>query len=222
MNFVLSLGGSVINPGRVQTVFLSEFSKFIGARVGRGDKFYIITGGGALARQYQDAAKSAASVSEKDLDWLGIAPTKINAEIVRVLLAKSAYKEVLSDPRVKKTNRVVVYSGWKPGWSTDYVAVKVAQTYGVNTVINLSNVDYVYSADPRRDKRAKKMEVMSHSRFLKLIGKKRKPGGNYPFDPVAARLAQKEKIKIVVMNGRKLKNLENYLNKNKFQGTEIK
>ena len=44
---------------------------------------------------------------------------------------------------------------------------------------------------------------------------------NVPFDPIASKLAQEEKIEVAIMNGRKLQNLEKYLEDEKIQGTII-
>jgi uridylate kinase len=48
------------------------------------------------------------------------------------------------------------------------------------------------------------------------------PGLNTPFDPVAAKEAEKIGLEVVVMNGKKLKNFENYLDGKEFIGTKIK
>jgi uridylate kinase len=42
-----------------------------------------------------------------------------------------------------------------------------------------------------------------------------------PFDPIASKLSQKFKFKVIILNGRKLKNLENYLTNKNFKGTII-
>lgn len=55
-----------------------------------------------------------------------------------------------------------------------------------------------------------------------MVGNKWSPGLNAPFDPIASKLAQVENIKVAIMNGKNLKNLENYLEGKKFKGTIIK
>jgi uridylate kinase len=99
--------------------------------------------------------------------------------------------------------------------------VRLAKAYGARTVINLSNIDFVYSKDPRKFKDAKKIESISWGNFRKIVGNKWDPGKNLPFDPTAAKLAQKLKLKVIIANGKNLKNLKNILNNNKFRGTII-
>ena len=48
--------------------------------------------------------------------------------------------------------------GWKPGFSTDNDAVVLAQRFSAGTVINLSNIAMVYSADPRKNTDARPLQ----------------------------------------------------------------
>lgn len=210
MKYMISLGGSIINPGNIDTGFLREFKLSIMRRVKRGDRFFIVTGGGQVARDYQQAIRGLGRVTAADLDWIGIAATKLNAELLRVLFGRLSGKKIF------------VFSGTKPGWSTDYIAVRVAKTNKVKRVINLSDVDFVYTADPKKNKTARPMKQMTWQEFLRQFGSKRQPGGHYPFDPVAAAYAKRNKIAVVILNGRKLKNFESYLSGRPFRGTEIK
>ena len=69
--FIISLGGSLIVPDRINTKFLKRFKKVIVKMVKKGQSFVIITGGGKTARKYAEAAKSLGELSSTDLDWLG-------------------------------------------------------------------------------------------------------------------------------------------------------
>ena len=53
-----------------------------------------------------------------------------------------------------------------------------------------------------------------------MVGDKWDPGLHAPFDPVASKHAQKEKMKVVIM-GKNLKNLDNFLNGKRFKGTVV-
>ena len=85
----------------------------------------------------------------------------------------------------------------------------------------MSNIDYVYDKDPKKFRDAKKTEKISWNGYRKISGSKWKAGLNLPFDPVAAKEAQKSKIKVIVI-GKNLNNFENLLNNKKFNGTIIK
>ena len=96
-----------------------------------------------------------------------------------------------------------------------------AKTFGVQAVVNLSNIMYVYNKDPKKFKNAKYFKAMTWSQLRKIVGNKWNPGAHVPFDPVAARLAQKWKQRLIVMKGSDLKNFENFLHGKKFSGTTV-
>ena len=221
--FVISLVGSLLVPGEIDINFLKKFKSIIEREIKFGKKFIIIVGGGKTARNYQNAAKSLTKASNEDLDWLGIHATRINAHLLLTIFRKYAYYRIIKNPKekVKFKEKILVAAGWKPGFSTDYDSVLLAKTYGSDTIINLTNVDYVYDKDPNKFKDAKPFKEISWKDYLKLIDQKWTPGMSAPFDPVASKLAQKFKFKVVILNGKKLKNLKNYLENIKFKGTLI-
>ena len=170
----------------------------------------------------QQEASQKKKLSNKQLDEIGIIATKLNASIVRGLFKNNAEGFIAENPNAKinfKKN-ILVAAGWLPGWSTDYDAVLMANNVKSKEVINMSNVDYVYDKDPKSHKYAKKIERLSWHEFKKLIGSKWKPGMHAPFDPVAAKQAEKSKLKVYII-GRDLKNLEKLLDGKRFKGTVI-
>jgi uridylate kinase len=222
--FIISLGGSLINPGKIDEHFLNEFHKLIFSKTKKGDRFILITGGGRPARDYIKALKSVKrNTTSDDLDWMGIYTTRLNAQLIRLLFGKLAHPVVIEDPNKKVTfkEKVLVAGGWMPGRSTDDDAIRLAKIYSATTVINLSNIDYVYTKDPRKFKDAKKIESISWKDFRKIVGDKWDPGKNLPFDPTAAKLAEKLKLKVIIANGKNLSNLKNILEGKKFLGTVI-
>lgn len=220
---VISLGGSLIVPDEVDVSFLKSFVELIKTRVQKGEQFIIITGGGRTARNYMAALKKCGVVSPDKLDWMGIYGTKLNAELVRMLLGEQAHQEIITDPGGidRIAGPVVVGAGWEPGCSTDFDAVLLAEKSGAKKVINLSNIDYVYDKDPKRFAGAKKIERISWADFRKIIPEKYTPGLNSPFDPVAAKRAEELGLEVAIMNGKPLDNLENYLAGKPFVGTLI-
>ncbi len=221
--FILSLGGSLINPGEVDAAFLKSFRELVLAEIKKGRSFVIIAGGGAVCRHYQGALRKITNTLSRNLDWLGIYSTRFNAQLIRLMFVPLAHKNVVEDPN-KKVNfkeKILVAGGWMPGRSTDDDAVRLAKMYGSNTVINLSNIDYVYDKDPRKFKAAKKIESISWKDFRKIVGNKWDPGKNAPFDPTAAKLAEKIRLRVIIANGKNLRNLENILNDKVFKGTVI-
>lgn len=220
---IISLGGSIIFPDEIDHIFLKKFRELTIKFVKRGYKFAIYCGGGKLARDYQKAALKIIGDDKETLDWLGIAATYLNAFLLKAIFYDFAEKRIIEDPKQKINfqKSILLCSGWKPGWSTDYDAVLLAKNLKTNTLINITNVDYVYDKNPKRYKNAKPIKEIAWKDFKKLVGSKWKPGLNMPFDPVAAKEAEKSKLKVIIM-GKDLKNLNNFFNGKKFKGTVIK
>jgi uridylate kinase len=223
--FVLSVGGSLVSPaGGIDTRFLKGFRDLILRHVNRGWRFVIVVGGGTTARQYQEAARGIGELKREDLDWLGIHATRLNGHLLRTLFRGTAHRIMLKDPTRSPTRwvaPVLIGAGWKPGWSTDYVAIRLAKRLDIDFVVNLSDVDYVYDKDPRAHADAEPICEIGWKDFLKLVGTKWDPGLHAPFDPVASKLAASSKMKVAIVNGTNLKNLDALLSGHRFTGTMI-
>ena len=222
---ILSVGGSIIIPKTGFDIkFLKDFRALILKRVKKGEKFIFVIGGGATCRNYQLAASSVRKLSFEELDWLGIHTTWYNAEFVRLLFGDLAYESVVKDPtkKINTKKSIIVAGGWKPGNSTDFDAVKLAEVYGATEVANLSNVDFVYDQDPNKYPNARRLEMVSWVDFRKIVGDKWVPGANVPFDPKAAKLAQKLGLKVVFARGTDLLEVGKILSGKKAKGTVIK
>ncbi len=222
---VISVGGSLVVPnGGIDTDFLKGFKRVLEAHAKNGWRFVIVVGGGGTARHYQQAAGAIGEVTRDDLDWLGIHSTRLNGHLMRTVFRKIAHPVMFKDPtRVPKTwhGRVLVAAGWKPGWSTDYVATRIAKRLGGRLVVNLSNIDYLCDKDPNKHKDAKPICDITWKEFRRIVGSKWDPGMNVPFDPVASRLADQSKIQVVIANGKRLDNLDKLLRGESFVGTVV-
>lgn len=220
---IISLGGSLIVPEGIDVDFLKSFKDLIVEHVLAGKKFVIITGGGKTNKRYNEAAQAISSPNQEDLDWIGIAALKLNAELVRVMFGEHAENEVIANLSNKFSfeKSIVVGSAFKPGSSSDLDAVLAAKTIGAKKIINLSNTDYVYDSDPRINPNAKKIEQISWAEYRKIIPVEWTARLNSPFDPVASKMAEEEGIEVVIMNGKPIDNLKNYLDGEKFLGTTI-
>jgi uridylate kinase len=222
--FVISLGGSIAFPEKINIAFLRNFYLFIKKEIKRGNKFIIVAGGGNITRKYQQAAGKVSRVSSEDKDWIGIHATRLNAHLLRTIFKREANPFVF-DSRFKITSfgryPMIVASGWRPGWSTDYVAVQIAVDFKLKSVINLSKAAYVYTVDFQKFPEAKPIEKISWKNYLNLIPQKWTPGLHVPVDPVAAKLAIRKKIKVIVANGEDLNNLRNILRGKNFKGTAL-
>lgn len=221
---VISLGGSLIIPDSIDKDFLKSFKDLILSHVAQGKKFVIITGGGKICRRYQDAAKELANPSDEDLDWIGIASLKLNAELMRVIFGEYAHDRVISNlsTHFSFERPIIIGSAYEPGQSTDWDAVLAAKTVGAKKIINLSNIDYAYDKDPNKFPDAKRIETISWPEYRALIPKEWNPGLSTPFDPIASKMAEEEKMEVAIMNGKNISNLQKCLNGESFAGTQIK
>ncbi len=221
---ILSLGGSLIVPDDIDVEFLRRFRRLVLRHVRKGRRFIIITGGGRICRKYQAAAGKIARLTKDDLDWLGIHATRFNAHLMRTIFRDYAHPRVIRNPNEKVSFRekVLIGAGWRPGCSTDWDAVVMARNMKASRLANLSNIKYVYDSDPKHNKDAVPVKEMGWKDFRKLVGSKWDPGANHPFDPIAAREAQRIGLEVSIMDGRDIRNLDRYLSGKGFRGTVIR
>lgn len=222
--YVIAVGGSLIVPEEINTTFLHAFKQLIMKRIEKGDKFILIAGGGKVARKYRDAGAEVGEIDNEDKDWLGIHCTRLNAHLLRTIFKKHAYPVIFKnfdDPLNAFKEPILIGAGMRPGRSSDFPAVFLAQRFGASHVINLSNIEYVYTEDPRLNPDAEKLERVSWEKYLDIIGTTWDPGMSAPFDPIASQEAQKHKIKVAMVNGTKLGNLEKFFEGEDFGGTLI-
>lgn len=225
---VLSLGGSLVVPeGGLNVEFLKNFNSFIRERLNKNPdlQFFIVVGGGTIARHYRDAGEEVVGheLTHEDLDWLGIHATRLNAQLIRTIFRDIAHPHLIKHYEIirKVDESVVVAAGWKPGWSTDFCAVLVCEDYDVIKIINLSNIDAAYDSDPRTNPNAEKIEHCTWEEFRKLVGDTWTPGLNAPFDPVASKRAQELGLTTVILKGSNFENLNNYMDGKPFEGTTV-
>lgn len=223
---VMSVGGSLIVPDQIDTTFLRELRTLVEHQITVfGRHFIIIAGGGKTARRYQDAAATVTELDPEDIDWMGIHATRLNGHLLRTVFRDIAHPVMITNPDdimdVPKRTPLVIAAGYRPGASTDLRAVQIAKHRGAKKLMNLSNIDYVYTADPRKNKGAEKIEDIFWADFLKLIPTEWSPGLSSPFDPVAARAAQTLGLEVTIINGGKPAEIEKYLAGEAFIGTKI-
>lgn len=220
-NIIISLGGSLVAPGEIDTAFLKVFKKTVGKFLD-SRKFFIFVGGGKICRNYQ-AALHEFGADTKDRDLIGIDVSKLNAKVVQRAFGEIAFSEIITNPTKKISTRkdVVIAAGWKPGWSTDYCSVVLAKNLGIKTIINLTNIDYVYDKDPKKFPKAEALKEVNWKVFRKIVGDKWSPGLSMPFDPRASKLAEVLNIKVAIVNGKHLERMEQFLQNKPFIGTTI-
>jgi uridylate kinase len=223
---VLSVGGSIVAPDKVDTVFIKKFKQaildYLNEDLDR--KLVFVVGGGGPARSYQKAYRAIVEEPDTDSqDWIGIMATRLNGELLKGVFADECPDPVVTNPTEIKSfkGRVLVAAGWKPGFSTDNDSVLLAENIGAKQIINLSNISKIYSADPKLDPGAVPLDNISWADMRKLVGDKWIPGVNVPFDPIATIRASELNLKVITASGNNIENMKRILVGSKFEGTTI-
>lgn len=207
-DIILSLGGSLIVPKTIDLKYLKSFKKTIEKYMPKF-RFTIVCGGGHTARIYMDAISALGTNKNTKKDMIGIASSKINASLIMNLFHDTKSKEYLITPK-KPTKDITISAGNKPGYSTDADAAMWAVAASKKLIINLTNIDHVYDRDPKI-KGAKKIKRIKIKEYLKLFNNTFRPGDHVPFDQVAAKIAAKNQIKVIITKGDNLESiLKNY------------
>ena len=225
---VLSVGGSILVPETPDTDFISKFSSMIKEELLHDSslKLILVVGGGGPARIYQNAYRTIAGSENYDnnsAEWIGITATRLNAQLLKSVFSDYCKNPVVYDPTAVESfdGRILVAAGWKPGFSTDTDAVLLAHKFGAKTVVNLSNIEKVYTDDPRKNPDAKPIDEISWADFRKIVGDEWVPGKNCPFDPIASKKAQDSGIKVICAGGKNIANIRNIIREEAYTGTTI-
>jgi uridylate kinase len=221
---VLSLGGSVLVDSEDSSGFIKAVAAVL-LEVSRNRKVYVVTGGGKVARFYIRNGR-ALGADERTLDEMGIGVTRLNARLLILALGAHACSRVPVDyddaARAGTESEIVVMGGVSPGITTDAVSAFLAKKVGAKLLVNATSVDGAYTADPKKDPKAKKIPKMSHADLLKLVGTDPLGAGpNVVFDPTGAKVLADEKISLAVVEGRDLENLKDALRGKEFKGTTV-
>lgn len=204
MKIVISIGGSVLtatlDPGRIQ-----RYAETVN-QLAADHTVYVVVGGGRAAREYIAAARSLGA-NEVECDVIGIEMTRINARLFIAALGERAYPEpptsYLDAMDAALTDKIVVMGGLIPGQTTDAVSAVLAEYVGADLLINATSIDGVYTADPEKDKNAKKITSMTPSELVEIVMKiDMSAGSNSPLDPLAAKIIQRCGIRTIVVDGR--------------------
>lgn len=223
---VVSIGGSIVAPPNLDTTYIDSLARLL-VDLSKDRKIFCVTGGGWIARQYIEAARQFGA-AEEELDLIGIAATRINAQLLIAALSK--YTEVpvrpfaTVDATVDSSQgyQIAVMGGTYPGHSTDYVGVELAAKAKASRFVNATNVNGVYSADPNLVATAEMYAEISIDAIIKMMGVEWKLAGSKTvIDGPALKLLREHRVPTFVVNGRNLPELAKALQGLPHQGTRI-
>ena len=207
---VVKLGGFAF-PLRPDPAVVKGLASIFKRLLGEGFKLAVVAGGGELARELIMAAREAGA-SEAVCDELGIMASRLNASLLSVFLRPNEVPEIPSDftslSRALSSRHITVLGGLQPGQSTDTVAVLAAELMGSKLVVKATDVDGIYTADPKRDPRAEKIPKLTYEEAMRLLSGLPTRAGSYELlDLQAVRLAMRSGISIRVVDGRDPENI---------------
>ncbi|AKA74203.1 UMP kinase [Saccharolobus solfataricus] len=207
MNIILKISGKFFDEDNVDNLIVLRQS--IKELADNGFRVGIVTGGGSTARRYIKLAREI-GIGEAYLDLLGIWASRLNAYLVMFSLQDLAYmhvpqslEEFIQD---WSHGKVVVTGGFQPGQSTAAVAALVAEASSSKTLVVATNVDGVYEKDPRIYADVKLIPHLTTQDLRKILeGSQSVQAGTYELlDPLAIKIVERSKIRVIVMNYRKL------------------
>ena len=174
--FADPLVGYGIDPDTVQRV-----AKEVAEASNGGIEIAIVVGGGNIFRGVSQQAKG---MDPANADYMGMLATVINALALRdalehagaVTRVQSAITmQQLAEPYIRlrairhlEKGRVVVFAAGtgNPFFTTDTTAALRAVEVGADVLLKASKVDGIYSADPKLDPTASKLQELTYSEFL--------------------------------------------------------
>ena len=175
--------------------------------VERGIQVAVVVGGGNI---FRGVDVSSRGVSRPTGDTMGMLATVMNCLALESALERKGQSArtlcALAMPQVCELftpkaalryladGRIVLFAGGtgNPFFTTDTTAVLRASEIGAQAVLKATNVDGVYSADPKVDKTAKRFERLTHSQAIE--------GGYKVMDATAFALARENSLPIIVFS----------------------
>jgi uridylate kinase len=152
----------------------------VGSRA-RGAALGVVVGGGNILR---GVAVAGAGLPRATADAMGMLATVVNALVLEAAIERAGSSartmSALAMPQVCETyerqralrhladGRIVLFAGGtgNPFFTTDTTAVLRAAEMGCDAVLKATNVDGVYSADPRNDRNAKRFDRITHQEAI--------------------------------------------------------
>ena len=203
----------------IDTKMTSKIAGDIKAAVDLGCEIGVVVGGGNIFRGVALAAKGADRVTG---DQMGILATTINALALRMAIEETGLECVVINavemPRITLSfsqttldeqmaaGKVVVFAGGigHPFFSTDTAAALRAAEMGADALFKGTQVDGIYSADPKKDANATRFDTISHDEIIER--------GLSVMDTAAVSLTRDNKIPVVVFSIHTKDGLVNILN----------
>jgi len=225
MRVTLCIGGSITVPELPDAECIREAARVLRELKAKRFELLVVVGGGKMARRYIEAAREL-KATQTYCDIVGIDITRINARLLIAALGDIAAPNPITTfdeaIRAMLRGKIPVMGGTVPGHTTDAVAAGLADASHSDLLVFFTDVDGVYTADPKLDPNAKKFETMTTRQLVELVGGVRmKPGVKTVVDPVGAKIIDRSRIRTIVLGKAELPRLQKILEGAKRSGTTI-
>jgi len=217
----MSVGGSVLfskDHPELNREFFSQLTEFLDTQISENRSVVMIVGGGILARIRQEDAKHFGVTDPESLDRIGLRVTQHNAYYIQDILEAQG-KPVKKYMFEKRTHPGWIYvrGGKDINHTSDYTAVTAAIKLGSCAIFNVSTNPGIYAFTETGFDKSNLLEGITFDEYLTRVPE-HQPGINVPFDHEAAKLAQQNNIRVILV-GPDMKNLTNCINGVDFTGT---
>ena len=231
MKFIVAaVGGSLLRPEvQERQSWLKDLSVMVKEQISPGVKLGLVVGGGSPARDSIQLVEPIIN-DVLALDRIGISATRLNASIIKevfqnsgIFVSEQIPKNVTEAVTLMEKYDVVVMGGTVPGHTTDAVAIELAISSNSDKCIIATNVNKVYEEDPRNNEGAKSFDNLTFNELQKIVGPAEhcNAGISQVVDPVGVSLANKSKLTLNILDGRKIENIKNAIKGSKFEGTTV-
>lgn len=222
---VVSIGGSVLLTGRDDREYLAALGELLRS-LGRSMPLVVTTGGGRTAREYIRLGREL-GLTEVELDELGIEVTRLHARLLAACVGPPtpAHPPTTVALAVHELARAspVILGGTEPGHTTDGVAALLAVRLRAARLVNATDVDGIYDADPRTHPDAQRIDRLAWSDFRTQVAAATSgaAGQNFLFDRLGADSLARAGIPLSIVGGRDLPNLERAVRGEEFVGSRV-
>ncbi|MBI2132856.1 MAG: UMP kinase [Candidatus Tectomicrobia bacterium] len=214
---LLKLSGEALGGKRsygIDPVTVAEIAGQIAEVHQLGVDLAVVVGGGNI---FRGAEAAAMGMERTNADYMGMLATVINALALQHALEKTGlvtrvqsaiHMAELCEPYIRRRairhmekRRVVIFAGGtgNPYFTTDTTASLRAVEVGCECILKATNVDGVYSADPREDSSA---EFIHRLTYIEVLNRQLAV-----MDTTAISLCMDNNLPIIVFNLRKQGNI---------------
>ncbi len=210
MRIVVRIGGSVVGSP-LNKKLIGKYVNTLKKLKHQEHEIVAVVGGGSLARDFIKIA-SHLGLDESKRDWTAIHVSRLFAQLFAICLANEGCETVPVSLDTAEScleeGKVVMMGGLRPGMTTDTVAALIGERINADLLVKGSNVDGIYTKDPKKYMDAKKLDKLKFDDLNKLFElNSHKAGINQIIDPEAIKVLQRCRLRTIILNGYNSENI---------------